>query len=93
VCTVDDIVVVVLHAILSEALLQPLGEGVDLALGFSKSVTILLTLLLAFLGLEKSVTHGQNTFSLCASPRPLTPECERFVRRQLRGSFGNNLIP
>jgi hypothetical protein len=91
--SVNNIVVVVLHTELSEAFLQSLGEHVDLTLGFSKGVAILLTLLLAFLCLEESVTGSKNAFGSCASLRPLTPERKRFVRCQLRGPSGDNLFP
>lgn len=43
---------VVLDTVLSKTLLQPLGELIDLALGLVKCITIVVAVLLAFLGLE-----------------------------------------
>jgi len=85
--SLDEVIVVMFNTILSEAVLQSLSKCVDLALGFSKRVAIVATVLLAFLCLDKAVTNSQNAFALRASLYPLTPEGECLVRRQLRGSL------
>jgi len=74
-----------LNTIFSEAILQSLSKHVDLALGFLKRVTIVATVLLAFLCLDKTVTGSQNASAPRMSLYPLTPEGERLVCRQLRG--------
>ena len=63
----NEIIVIVLNTILSKAVPQSLSKCVDLALGLPKRVTIVMTVLLAFLRLEKSVTSSKNTLGSCAS--------------------------
>jgi len=79
--------VVMFNAIFSKAILQSLSKCIDLALGFSKRVTIVTTVLLAFFCLDKAVAGSQNTFAPRALLYPLTPEGERLVYGQLRGSL------
>jgi hypothetical protein len=75
-----------LNAILSKAILQSLGKCIDLALGLAKRITIVMTVLLAFLRLDEAVTSRQNAFASCASLYPLTPgEC--LVCAQLGGAL------
>ena len=88
--SVNEVVVVVFHTILAEALLQPLSEGEDLALCFLKRITVVTTVLLVFSCLEKSVTSSENAVVLCTLLRPLTPEREWFVCGQPRGSLGDH---
>ena len=66
-CSVNEVVVVVLHAILSKAILQSLGKFVNLPLGFLKRVAIVSTVLFAFLCLEESVTDSRNALGSCTS--------------------------
>lgn len=82
---------IVFNTILAKAVLQPLSEREDLALCFSKRVTVFTTVLLAFFCEEKSVASGKNALVSCASLEPLAPERELPVCGQLRGSLGNHL--
>ena len=72
----DEVVMIVLNTILSEAVFQPFSKRVDFTLGFSQRLTIAVAVLLVFLRLESSVTSSEDAFDSCASLRPLTPECE-----------------
>jgi hypothetical protein len=72
----DEVVVVMLNTIFSKALLQSLSKRVNLALSLSKRVTIVTTVLLAFLRLEEAVTSSKDTLASCTSLYPLTPEGE-----------------
>ena len=57
-CSVDEVVVIVLHTIPAEVFLQPLSECVDLALGFLERVTVLPAVLLMFF-LQGEAGHQQ----------------------------------
>ena len=57
----NEIIVIVLNTILAKAVPQSLSKRVDLGLGLLKRVTIVMTVLLAFLCLEKSVASSKNT--------------------------------
>ena len=57
----NEIIVIVLNTILAKAVPQSLSKRVDLGLGLPKRVMIVMTVLLAFLRLEKSVASSKNT--------------------------------
>ena len=48
----NEVVVVVLNTVLAEMILQILSKPMDLILGLAKRVTVVVVVLLAFLGLE-----------------------------------------
>ena len=84
---VNEIIVIVLDTILSEAIPQLLSKCVYLLLGFTKCITVVTAVLLAFLCLEKSIAGGQSTPGSRAS---LMPERRCFVGGQPRGPFGDH---
>ena len=57
----NEIIVIVLNTILAKAVPQSLSKRIDLGLGLLKRVTIVMTVLLVFLRLEKLVANSKNT--------------------------------
>lgn len=84
----NQVVEVVIHAVLPKPVLKTFGKLSYRGMGFLERVLVFTAVLLTFPRLNQTVTRGEDTLRLSCLCPPL-PESERPVGSELGGLLGN----
>lgn len=83
----DQVIEVVVDAVLSEAIPQSFGKFPNCHLSIRQRVLVFVAMLLAFLCLNYAVAHGEGVFLRVSRRCPILPEREPLVHSQLLRSL------